>query len=94
MKRKVFNDERHHQVGNANVWNQDCTVGMDYIEENSTGLIVTSIPFGNHYEYSNNYNDFGHNPTNEDFFKQMDYLVPKLLMSLIPGTNMCCACKR
>ena len=23
---------------------------------------MTSIPFGNHYEYSPSYNDFGHNP--------------------------------
>jgi len=85
MKRKVFNNERSHKVGNAQVWNQDCVKAMDYIEENSTGLIVTSIPFGNHYEYSNNYNDFGHNPTNEKFFEQMDFLVPKLLKSLMPG---------
>lgn len=85
MKRKIFQKERYAEVGNARVWNQDCTIAMDYIEENSTGMIVTSIPFGNHYEYSNNYNDFGHNPDNESFFAQMDYLVPKLLKSLMPG---------
>lgn len=85
MKRKIFKDTRTHTVGNATVYNGDCTMELDKIENNSTGLIVTSIPFGNHYEYSNNYNDFGHNPTNEGFFKQMDYLVPKLLDKLIPG---------
>lgn len=85
MKRKLFTEPRHHTVGNAKVWNQDCVIGMDNIQENSTGLIVTSIPFGNHYEYSNNYNDFGHNPTNEKFFEQMDFLVPKLLKALMPG---------
>ena len=85
MKRKIFKEERSAIVGDAKVWNQDCVKGMDYIEENSTGLIVTSIPFGNHYEYSNNYNDFGHNPTNEKFFEQMDFLIPKLLKSLMPG---------
>ena len=85
MKRQIFKEERSAVVGDAKVWNQDCVKGMDYIEENSTGLIVTSIPFGNHYEYSNNYNDFGHNPTNEKFFEQMDFLIPKLLKSLMPG---------
>lgn len=85
MKRKIFQNERFAQIGDARVWNQDCTVAMDYIKDNSTGLILTSIPFGNHYEYSNNYNDFGHNPDNESFFKQMDYLVPKLFKSLMPG---------
>ncbi len=85
MKRKIFKNERSAVVGDAKVWNQDCIKGMDYIEENSTGMIVTSIPFGNHYEYSDNYNDFGHNLTNEKFFEQMDFLVPKLLKSLMPG---------
>ncbi|KQR93309.1 hypothetical protein ASG01_08920 [Chryseobacterium sp. Leaf180] len=41
--------------------------------------------FGNHYEYSDNYNDFGHNIDNEGFFNQMDYLVPNLFRMLIPG---------
>lgn len=85
MKRKLFKNERSAVVGDAKVWNQDCVKGMDYIEENSTGMIVTSIPFGNHYEYSNNLEDFGHNVSNEKFFEQMDFLVPKLLKSLMPG---------
>lgn len=85
IKRKLFNKERHLKIGDAEVWNQDCVKAMDYIEENSTGLIVTSIPFGDHYEYSDNYNDFGHNINNDKFFEQMDFLVPKLLKSLMPG---------
>ena len=35
----------------------------------SIDLYVTSIPFGNHYEYSPSYNDFGHNPNDDEFFK-------------------------
>jgi hypothetical protein len=31
-------------------------------------MILTSVPFGNHYEYSASYNDFGHNPDNAAFF--------------------------
>jgi hypothetical protein len=50
---------------------------------------VTSIPFGNHYEYSANYNDFGHNPDHEAFFGQMDYLTPELLRVLAPGRLAC-----
>ena len=42
----------------------------------SIDLYVTSIPFGNHYEYSPSYNDFGHNPNDDEFFKQMDFLTP------------------
>lgn len=67
----------------------DCTLETERMEENSIGLIVTSIPFGNHYEYSANYNDFGHNPDTDRFFKQMDYLSPHLLRVLAPGRVMC-----
>ena len=55
------------------------------MESNSTDMILTSIPFGDHYEYSDNYNDFGHNHGNEEFFKQMDFLTPNLLRTLKPG---------
>lgn len=69
--------------------NNDCieeTSGMpdDYID-----LIVTSIPFSNHYEYTPSYNDFGHNEDNERFFEQMDYLTPQLLRILKPGRLAC-----
>ena len=53
--------------------------------ENSVGLIHTSIPFSNHYEYTPSYNDFGHNEDTARFFEQMDYLTPELLRILQPG---------
>ena len=55
------------------------------MEDNSVDLIHTSIPFGNHYEYSANYADFGHNENDDRFFEQMDYLTPELLRILKPG---------
>lgn len=63
----------------------DCVEETRRMEENSIGLIHTSIPFGNHYEYSANYNDFGHNQDTERFFEQMDFLTPELLRVLKPG---------
>lgn len=65
--------------------NDDCVEECRRIESNSVGLIHTSIPFGNHYEYSANYNDFGHNKNTEKFFEQMDFLTPELLRILEPG---------
>lgn len=65
--------------------NDDCVEETRRMESNSIGLIHTSIPFGNHYEYSANYNDFGHNQNTERFFEQMDYLTPELLRILKPG---------
>jgi DNA modification methylase len=61
--------------------------------DNSVGLIHTSIPFGNHYEYTANYNDFGHNDDTAQFFKQMDYLSPELLRVLQPGRVFACHVK-
>ena len=63
----------------------DCVEETRRMEANSVGLIHTSIPFGNHYEYSSNYNDFGHNQNTERFFEQMDFLTPELLRVLGPG---------
>lgn len=65
--------------------NDDCVEECRRIESNSVGLIHTSIPFGNHYEYSANYNDFGHNENTEKFFEQMDFLTPELLRILELG---------
>lgn len=65
--------------------NDDCVEETRRMEDNSVDLIHTSIPFGNHYEYSSNYNDFGHNQNTERFFEQMDFLTPELLRVLKPG---------
>ena len=63
----------------------DCVEETRRMEDNSVDLIHTSIPFGNHYEYSANYNDFGHNKDTDRFFEQMDFLTPELLRVLKPG---------
>lgn len=63
----------------------DCTLEMMDWEENQVDMICTSIPFGNQYEYSPSFNDFGHNSTNEGFFEQMSHLCPQLLRVLKPG---------
>jgi DNA modification methylase len=56
---------------------------------NSVGLIVTSIPFANHYEYTPSYNDFGHTEGNDHFWRQMDFLTPELFRILKPGRLAC-----
>lgn len=65
--------------------NNDCVLETMDMPDNSVDLIVTSIPFSNHYEYTPTYNDFGHNEDNQRFFEQMDYLTPHLLRILRPG---------
>ena len=65
--------------------NNDCVEEVRRMEDNSVGLIHTSIPFSNHYEYTPSYNDFGHNEDTARFFEQMDFLTPELLRILQPG---------
>lgn len=65
--------------------NNDAVEEAKNLEENSVGLILTSVPFSTQYEYSPNYADFGHSENNEEFFGQMDYLTPSLYRALMPG---------
>lgn len=65
--------------------NNDCVLETTGMKDASVGLIHTSIPFGNHYEYTPSYNDFGHTQDTTQFFEQMDFLTPELLRILKPG---------
>lgn len=69
--------------------NNDCVVETMTMPDNSIDEIVTSIPFGNHYEYVASLNDFGHNQADTDFWTQMDFLIPELLRVLKPGRMAC-----
>jgi hypothetical protein len=75
------------------VANNDCVAEAKLRDENSVGMIVTSIPFANHYEYSPSYNDFGHTDNNDHFWQQMDFLTPELLRILQPGRIYACHVK-
>lgn len=75
------------------VANNDCVEEAKLQAEGSVDLIVTSIPFANHYEYSPSYNDFGHTEDNGHFWAQMDFLTPELLRILAPGRLYCCHVK-
>lgn len=86
-KREVEHGELYTAINNDNVL--ECMK----MEDNSVGLIVTSVPFSNHYEYTASYNDFGFNADNDEFFKQMDYLTPHLLRVLKPGRVLAVHCK-
>lgn len=73
--------------------NNDCVEECRGLGENSVDLIVTSIPFANHYEYTPSYNDFGHTDNNQHFWDQMDFLTPELLRILKPGRIYACHVK-
>jgi len=88
MERQIFATGRKIIYDNCTLYNNDTVVvhaDKKEVPDNSVDMILTSIPFGDHYEYSDNYNDFGHNHGNDNFFKQMDFLTPNLLRVLKPG---------
>jgi DNA modification methylase len=84
-KRSFKSDRKVYQGDRYKLINTDAVPEVASMEDNSVDMILTSIPFGNHYEYTDKYNDFGHNVSNNDFFRQMDFLVPELLRVLKPG---------
>ena len=74
--------------------NNDCVdEATNHMEADSVDLVVTSIPFSNHYEYTPSYNDFGHTDDNAHFWAQMDFLTPQLLRVLKPGRVYACHVK-
>jgi hypothetical protein len=83
VDRKVVSGE-HFEVAN-----NDAVLEAMAQPDNSVDLIVTSIPFANHYEYTPSYNDFGHTDGNEHFWRQMDFLTPELVRILKPGRMAC-----
>lgn len=85
---RVQVDGEHFSVAN-----NDCVIEARRQSENHVDLIVTSIPFANHYEYTPSYNDFGHTENNNHFWEQMDFLTPELLRILKPGRIYCCHVK-
>lgn len=85
FKRSIGCERREVKGKFYTLVNNDCVAETRLMESDSVDLIHTSIPFGNHYEYSASYNDFGHNPSNPAFFDQMDYLTPELFRILKPG---------
>lgn len=83
VERRVVKGERFE------VANDDAVLHARTLPANSVDLIVTSIPFANHYEYTPSFNDFGHTEGNEHFWRQMDFLTPELVRILKPGRVAC-----
>ncbi|MCW1887688.1 DNA methyltransferase [Luteolibacter flavescens] len=86
LRSLVTGDDRAEARGHRfRAIHNDTALELPTWEADSVHAIVTSIPFGNQYEYSPTYNDLGHNTDNAAFFAQMDYIVPELLRVLKPG---------
>lgn len=89
LKRTIGIERREASGERWALANNDCVDEAARLEPGSIDLIVTSIPFSNHYEYTPSYNDFGHTDDDAHFFAQMDHLTPKLFDALAPGRLAC-----
>jgi DNA modification methylase len=85
LKRSIGVDRREIKGQYFTYVNNDCVMEYQLMADNSKGMILTSIPFSNHYEYTPSYNDFGHTNGDDHFFTQMDFLTPNLYRVLQPG---------
>jgi hypothetical protein len=79
VDRKVIHSQRYTIAYN------DTVKETASLEDNRFGMILTSIPFSNHYEYTPSYLDFGHTNNDDHFFAQMDFLTAQLHRVLQPG---------
>lgn len=90
MLKRSIGVTRHVERGqNFQIAHNDCVDEARRTASESVGLVITSVPFSNHYEYTASYNDFGHTDDNDHFWSQMDFLTPELLRILKPGRIAC-----
>ncbi len=93
LKRSIGVERTVEQGEYFRIAHNDCVNEASRTDADSVGLIITSIPFSNHYEYTASYNDFGHTDDNEHFWSQMDFLTPELFRILKPGRIYACHVK-
>lgn len=89
MQRSIGVERSEERGEHFLIANNDCVEECREMADGSVDLIVTSVPFANHYEYTPSFNDFGHTDSNDHFFAQMDFLTPELLRILSPGRLAC-----
>ena len=88
-KRYLHDTRQEYKGKNFRYINNDCIPETANMAENSVGMILTSIPFGTLYEYTEKLNDLGHNDDSDAFWAQMDFLIPNLYKALQPGRVAC-----
>lgn len=76
------------------IYNDDCVNVCSQLPDDCIDLTITSIPFANLYTYSDDERDFSNVKDLDQFFDQMDYLIPELYRITRPGRLICLHCKQ
>ena len=71
------------------LYNDDCVNVCRQLPDDCIDLTITSIPFANLYTYSDDPRDFSNVKDLNEFFQQMDYLIPELYRITRPGAHHC-----
>lgn len=85
MKRQMGMDRQEEKGQHFTAINNDSVSELFGLPDDFFDMLLTSVPFGNHYEFTTLYEDFGHNPKDADFWRQMDFIVPQCFRTLKPG---------
>ena len=67
------------------LYNDDCVNVCSQLPDDCIDLTITSIPFANLYTYSDDPRDFSNVKDLDEFFAQMNYLIPELYRITRPG---------
>jgi len=67
------------------LYNDDCVNVCKQLPDDCIDITITSIPFANLYTYSDDERDFSNVKDLDQFFNQMDFLIPELYRITKPG---------
>lgn len=86
---KVDYDKRHTKHDKYELFNGDSCDIIKEIDSNSIDLSVFSPPFSTIFTYSDNIRDMGNCVSDDEFFKQTDFLLSELYRIMKPGRLVC-----
>jgi DNA modification methylase len=89
LSRHMEINRQETKGSNFHLIHNDSVLETANMADSSIDLVVTSIPFSDQYEYSENYADMGHNNGDDEFFEQLGYLTRNLLRITKPGRVAC-----
>lgn len=78
-------DEGHNWVA----YNMDCVELCKQLPDDCIDLTISSFPFANLYTYSDDIRDFSNVDSLDEYFEQLDFLIPELYRITKPGRLIC-----
>lgn len=70
-------------------YNNDCVEVCKQLPDNCIDLTISSFPFANLYTYSDDVRDFSNVKDLDEYFNQLDYLIPELYRVTRAGRLIC-----